>query len=281
MNKREKIVLVPVDFTKEAEVAMDHAFGFAKLKSWSVMLLHVINAETKSKLKKEAKDIEDINKDLALIAEKAKETHGIEVDFMTQEGSIFNEISSVCEEIKARIVFMGTHGKVGIQKFTGSYALKVITSSKVPFIVVQDKAFGEGYKNLVIPIDDSPYSSQKASWAMYIAKIFNSKLHFVVAYNSIIAIKARVNAMVSRIERFLVENNIQYEIIQAEKGGSFPKQIIDYSKSISADMITIMTEKQTTIPGFMFTKWQESILFNDEKMPVMCINPVEVNFVFI
>lgn len=281
MNKREKIVLVPVDFTKEAEVAMDHAFGFAKLKSWSVMLLHVINAETKSKLKKEAKDIEDINKDLALIAEKAKETHGIEVDFMTQEGSIFNEISSVCEEIKARIVFMGTHGKVGIQKFIGSYALKVITSSKVPFIVVQDKAFGEGYKNLVIPIDDSPYSSQKASWAMYIAKIFNSKLHFVVAYNSIIAIKARVNAMVSRIERFLVENNIQYEIIQAEKGGSFPKQIIDYSKSISADMITIMTEKQTAIPGFMFTKWQESILFNDEKMPVMCINPVEVNFVFI
>ncbi len=281
MNKREKIVLVPVDFTKEAEIAMDHAFGFAKLKSWSVMLLHVINAETKSKLKKEGKDIEDVNKDLSLIAEKAKETHGIEVDFMTQEGSIFNEISSVSEEIKARIVFMGTHGKVGIQKLIGSYALKVITSSKIPFIVVQDKDFGDGYKNLVIPIDDSPYSSQKASWAMYIAKIFNSKLHFVVAHNSIIAIKARVNAMVSRIERFLVENNIQYEIIQAEKGGSFPKQIIDYSKSISADMITIMTEKQTSIPGFMFTKWQESILFNEEKMPVMCINPVEVNFVFI
>jgi hypothetical protein len=42
-----------------------------------------------------------------------------------------------------------------------------------------------------------------------------------------------------------------------------------------------MTEKQTAIPGFMFTKWQESILFNEEKMPVMCINPVEVNFVFI
>jgi nucleotide-binding universal stress UspA family protein len=281
MNKREKIVLVPTDFTKEAEIAMDHAFGFAKLKSWSVMLLHVINAETKSKLKKEGKDIEDINKELGVIAQKAKETHEIEVDFMTQEGSIFNEISSVCEEIKARIVFMGTHGKVGIQKFIGSYALKVITSSKVPFIVVQDKPFGEGYKNLVIPIDDSPYSSQKASWAMYIAKIFNSKLHFVVAHNSIIAIKARVNAMVSRIERFLVENNIQYEIIQAEKGGSFPKQIIDYSKSISADMITIMTEKQISIPGFMFTKWQENILFNEEKMPVMCINPVEVNFVFI
>jgi nucleotide-binding universal stress UspA family protein len=281
MNKREKIVLVPTDFTKEAEIAMDHAFGFAKLKSWSVMLLHVINAETKSKLKKEGKDIEDINKELGVIAQKAKETHEIEVDFMTQEGSIFNEISSVCEEIKARIVFMGTHGKVGIQKFIGSYALKVITSSKVPFIVVQDKPFGEGYKNLVIPIDDSPYSSQKASWAMYIAKIFNSKLHFVVAHNSIIAIKARVNAMVSRIERFLVENNIQYEIIQAEKGGSFPKQLIDYSKSISADMITIMTEKQISIPGFMFTKWQENILFNEEKMPVMCINPVEVNFVFI
>jgi len=281
MNKMKKLVLVPTDFTKEAKIAMDHAFGLAKLKGWGVRLLHVVNSETKARLKKEGGNIDDIKNQLKEITEQAKQEHQVDVDFITKEGSIFNVIAEVSKEINARIVFMGTHGKVGLQKLLGSHALKVITSSKIPFIVVQNTPYGEGYKNIIIPIDDSPYSSQKASWAMYIAKIFDSKLHLFVVHNPIIAIKARVNAMVSRIERFLVENKIQYEIVHAKKGVAYPKQILDYSMEISSDMITIMTEKQSSIPGFMFTKWQENILFNEQKMPVMCINPVEVNFTFI
>ncbi len=281
MDKMKKLVLVPTDFTKEADVAMEHAFGLAKLKGWGVRLLHVINSETKAKLKKEGKNIDDVDAQLKEITEKSKEQHGIDVDYITKEGSIFTVIADVSEEINARIVFMGTHGKVGLQKLVGSNALKVITSSKIPFIVVQNTPYGKGYKNIIIPIDDSPYSSQKASWAMYIAKIFDSKLHLFVVHNPIIAIKARINSMVSRIERFLVENKIQYEVVYAKKGIAYPKQILDYSMEISSDMITIMTEKQSSIPGFMFTKWQENILFNEQKMPVMCINPVEVNFSFV
>ena len=47
---------------------------------------------------------------------------------------------------------MGTHGMKGMQKLTGSWALKVIVKSKVPFIVVQDPpADQERYHNIVFP----------------------------------------------------------------------------------------------------------------------------------
>ena len=57
---------------------------------------------------------------------------------MSQEGEIFTTIADVAEELNASLIFLGTHGKVGMQKLTGSWALKVIIKSKVPFIVVQD-----------------------------------------------------------------------------------------------------------------------------------------------
>jgi nucleotide-binding universal stress UspA family protein len=54
-------------------------------------------------------------------------------------GTIFNTIGKYASDTDARMVIMGTHGIKGMQKLTGSWALKVIVKSKVPFLVVQDK----------------------------------------------------------------------------------------------------------------------------------------------
>ncbi len=43
------------------------------------------------------------------------------------------------ERNHALMVIMGTHGIKGLQKYTGSWALKVIIGSSVPFLVIQDK----------------------------------------------------------------------------------------------------------------------------------------------
>ena len=49
---------------------------------------------------------------------------------------------------------MGTHGASRWQKITGSNALKVITNSPVPFIIVQEKLIQDsGYDHIVVPLD--------------------------------------------------------------------------------------------------------------------------------
>jgi len=55
-------------------------------------------------------------------------------------GKVLFSIRSARFQVKigALMVVMGTHGIKGMQKLMGSWALKVITSSKVPFIAVQD-----------------------------------------------------------------------------------------------------------------------------------------------
>ena len=56
-----------------------------------------------------------------------------------RKGNIFEDIGDVAKEIGARLIIMGTHGIKGIQKLVGSYALKVILHSEIPFIITQKK----------------------------------------------------------------------------------------------------------------------------------------------
>ena len=62
---------------------------------------------------------------------------GVKVKTHVARGTIFKQIPEFVNDRKASLVVMGTHGMSGMQKLTGSWALKVIAKSKVPYIVVQ------------------------------------------------------------------------------------------------------------------------------------------------
>jgi hypothetical protein len=59
-------------------------------------------------------------------------------------GSVYEDIGDAAAEIDADLIIMGTHGMRGMQFITGSRALRVITSSSVPFVVVQERPIKEG-----------------------------------------------------------------------------------------------------------------------------------------
>ncbi len=100
------------------------------------------------------------------------------------KGSIFNAIADFANEKEASLVVMGTHGMKGMQKLTGSWALKVIVKSKVPFIVVQDPpADQERYHNIVFPVDFRNENKEKMKMAIFMGKYFDSKIHILSTDN--------------------------------------------------------------------------------------------------
>jgi nucleotide-binding universal stress UspA family protein len=243
-------------------------------------LLHIVNRETKSYLKKEKLTRDSIKEKLEEKAKETGEKFGIVVDYITREGSIFSTIGEVAKEIGANMFILGTHGKTGLQHIVGSYAMKVIGSSPTPVIVVQNRGFREGYKNIVLPIDDTMESKQKVKWAIHIARKFNSTVHIFTMYSSDGYRMAKIKGNLRQIKKFFDQNNIIHTDKMADKKGVFPKQVLSYSQEIDADMILIMTTNSgTLIPNFIVGKWEEQILFNDLLIPVMAINPVDLNIV--
>jgi len=177
------------------------------------------------------------------------------------------------DENHVNFVVMGTHGMKGGQKLFGSWALKVIAGSAVPFIVVQDNPVKERYSDIVFPIDFKSENKEKLQWAIFLGKYLNSKIHLYKAPIVDKNLQKKVNVNLNFAIRFLIQNNIDYEIHTAQKSGNFQKEILNFSKRIKADLILITTTKHITKLDFIFGAKEQYLLSNSEKIPVMCVNP--------
>jgi len=269
--KMNNIILVPTDFSEVTENAMKQAIAAAKYLKYRLALLHVIDKNTKSQLKKEHADIAAIDLKLEAMADMVRTEHGLDVDAYAKEGDIFTTIAEVAKDIGANMMYLGTHGKVGMQKVTGSFALKVVVSSPVPVVVVQKRPFAEGYKKIVLPITSDAGPWEKTRWATFIAKNFDAEIHVYQIDTP------ELTEAVSIITNHFDKEDVKYTVTKSD-GKDFSKKTIDYATATVADMIMIMTNPDKSFTKFILGSYDEEMIFNTSQIPVMCINPRKYNW---
>ncbi len=268
----KKIILVPTDFSEVCANAINQAAGAAKHLQYKLVLLHVIDKNTKSFLKNEGQGADYVNSQLESIAAGVIAEFGIEVDTVAKEGDIFNTISEVATDVDASIMYLGTHGKVGMQKLTGSYALKVVTSSPVPVIVVQKRQFDGPYINIVFPITSDSGIWEKTKWAAHIAKQFKATIQIYQQSGE------DIDKAVAGITQHFHKNDVKYTIDVASKSGGFSNQVIGFATASNSDMILIMTNPVKGVSSFILGSYDEEMIFNTSQIPVMCVNPRDYNW---
>jgi nucleotide-binding universal stress UspA family protein len=267
MEEHQKIIIVPWDFTHVAEHALAHAAKISRMVGNEICLLHIVDTKINPK------DYEAKNAHLAQKAEENSKKFNIPIAFHISKGSIFTAISDFAHDKDASLVVMGTHGMKGMQKFTGSWALKVIVKSKVPFIVVQDApADQDRYHNIVFPVDFRNENKEKIRMAIFMGKYFDSKVHILETTATDKHLLKKTNINMNFAIKYLIQNNIEYEIHDLPKG-DLAQQTIDFAQKINADLILIMTTKNITFADFMLGADEQSIIANSSKIPVCCVNP--------
>ncbi len=261
-----KRIIVPWDFTEKAENALAHAVKMAKVLDNSITLLHIVKKD------KEIEESLALLKDTAL---QAKEKYGVATDAVVKEGSIFTTIGEYTKENEdINLVIMGTHGMKGMQKLTGSWALKVIVSSFAPFIVVQDPPTEKvSYDKIVFPVNFKSENREKLIWAIYFGKIFKAKILFIKQEVSDKNLVKKVNQNLSFARKYLSKYNVEYEIATTEKSGNFAEATIAYAKEVEADMMLIMTTKNIGTIDYVMGASEQFIIANTARIPVMCVNP--------
>jgi len=275
MNENmNNLVLVPTDFSEVCDNAIHHAVQAANFLNYKIMLLHVIDKNSKEYLRREGKGEALLKEKLQKKADELKEKDNLEVETKVVPGDIFTTIGEVAGDVGANLVFLGTHGKEGMQKLTGSFALKVITSSPSPVIVVQKRAFEKGFKEIVLPITNEAGPWEKTKWAVFMAKEFGATIHIYKIGGADKGVEDAAN----RIASYLEKNNVNQTLETADKGGNFTRQVIDYATAQNADMIMIMTNPDSTFKRFLLGSYDEDIIFNASQIPVMCINPRKLNY---
>ena len=276
-KKFNNTVLIPTDFSEVCDNAVQHGIELASSLKYKVCILHVVNRETRSKLRKEDEDISSIEMKLLAYKKKFEKKFGVEIETKWVKGNLFSRIKKVAEDLKVNLMILGTHGKKGLQHLFGSYALKVVLESPVPVIVVQKKSFGKGYKNIVFPVSNDVESRQEVQWARLIAKLFQAKLHIFRSREKDTVMNDRLEIITRQLTGVFSGEKVKYLVKVADKPGNFADQVISYAAANNADLIMIMTRPNIDIPGFSLSGWDERLMFNEAQVPVMCINPVEIS----
>ena len=258
-------ILVPWDFTEVTENALQHAVKLSSYLKNKIQLIHIVKT---AKQKEEAEN--KLNQDIERLTAK----YHINLEPVVREGSLFHEISNYASNQNVSLVIMGTHGIKGVQKLTGSWALKVIVGSKVPFIVVQTPpSKKEIFKDVVFPLDYKKEGKKKLNCTLFLAKYYDMKIQKKTKKklrDSSLQKRTKIN--INFAEKIFTNHSIAYDIQEIDSA-HVGEETVEYAKKIDADIILIMTTKDIGITDYVLGAKEQYIIANQAQIPVMCANP--------
>ena len=279
-------ILVPIDFSDTSMYAVRHACFLAQLRKGEVILTHIIprNHETFSVLQP-GLNLEDIDMKKAgdavqiKLDDLCKELHkefGIVVSGSVSTGNISREILKICEENNCGMIIMGTQGYSALEMiFIGSNTIKVLGDSEVPVMSVRTPANKNGYKNIILPIDESSHSRQKVNIGLQMAREFGAKLHVLgIVGSEDSSFNDKLTNIFSQIEKIAEDRSVitsRHKIIDPKNRA---EATIEFADRVSGDLMIIMSDQDTELSG-LFLGPYSSQLINSSKIPVLTLNPVE------
>ncbi len=243
---------------------MKHAAIIAKNMNAEVVLLHIVkkedlSAETEPKLVEEAG--------------KFASSLGVQVRPLIKEGTIFKTINEVVEELNAALVIMGTHGMKGMQKITGSWALKVIVGCHVPYLIVQKDPCYETPARILFPVNQQIETKEKLKWVSMLRYLTDIKvlLFGQVGNGPIYDGPTKANMVFCR--NYLENRDIEVESVLREERGSFYDLSMKYAVENKVDVVMITTTRDISFHNYILGTYEQTIIANEAQIPVFVVNP--------
>jgi hypothetical protein len=226
---------------------------------------------------KHGKEEAEIHEKLKIVAVESEKASGIHTTVLVQTGDILTSISEIASLPDTAVVVMKTDGVKGIEKYTGSRAVKIMRGSKSPFLIVHQPPVSELFNAIVYPIDYRPENKELVSYILNLHRTYeNAKLYLFKVHSNDKAFKKHIVNNVNFARMMLESKHINFELVEGKGDIDYATEINDFSKSVNADLIIIQLQRNLTLSKFVFGVKEQSIIQNPYKIPVMCYNPKEV-----
>ena len=266
MNK----VVVGFDFSSGSAYAVDLAIDIANRWQNDIRLVYV-----KEKKEDEAPIREEIERRNAGVAHLLK---GIKIEYVLREGNPAEELAKQASDDDASLLIVGTHGMSGKKKgILGRNSYRTVELSPVPVLLIrEDFNFNKALETIVVPIDSSDDTRQKAAQAATFAKSFGSTIHLLGLYTaSAPSVRQVVKNYVSMVQRYLDKNEIKYITENIDVKGNVTTDTLAYANKVNADMIAIMTEQESSFSNLILGTFAQQMISNST-IPVLTVRPRRV-----
>jgi nucleotide-binding universal stress UspA family protein len=277
-------VLIPVDFSETSLLAIKHGAYICQHTGAQLYLLHVVNAHYMSQnmflpvVNLDQNEIE--TKALEKLTQLGREIsaeHKVKIQNIVRMGSPSTEVVKVAKELSASLVVMGTHGYSPIQEIMiGSVALKVITRSPAPTMVMRMEAEHKGYQRIIMPIDTTVNSRQKVNFTLQFARKFGATVYAVALITGgEEGDKPALELVLHQIQTLAKEAQVPCHTEILDKVRNRATASVNYIDQNKGDLVIIMTDQDAEISGFFLGPYSQQII-HKSKVPVIAIKPADL-----
>ncbi|MFD1094241.1 universal stress protein [Salegentibacter chungangensis] len=271
-----KRILVPTDFSEQAEYALKVAAQLAKKFDSEIYLLHMLELPLELVDPVAGSSSHNLPESIffmKLAHQRFKKLmskpylDGIKLYETVQFHQAFEGIMEVSEDKKCDIIVMGSHGASGFKEmFIGSNTEKVVRTSKIPVLVIKKEHPEFKIENFVFATDGDSSNKHTLKMAKDFADKMNAKLHllFINTPNNFLTSED----VKKRMENFVDGQNVGDYNIHIYNDVSVEKGILGFATTIDAGLIGISTHGRKGIAHFFNGSISEDLV-NHAKIPVV------------
>jgi nucleotide-binding universal stress UspA family protein len=276
-----KKILIPTDFSKPAQWALEVATGIAKKAKGQIVLLHIVEQPTSESFNVQGQTFEGdgwegklftlklIEKNKKQLEEAAKyvEDAGVSAKCELRLGNPFHGMRTVITEQKVDLVVMGTSGHSKFEEIVvGSNTEKVVRHAKCPVLTVHEKPTGKDFVNIVYASSLNENEKAFAQVVTNAQEMFNAKVH-LVRINT--PMNFQPDHEVKRImQNFARKLNLQNYTMNVFSDFSEEEGILHFATSVSADLIAMATHGRTGFAHVLVGSIAEDVV-NHSSRPVL------------
>ena len=275
-------ILVPTDFSLNANKALDFAVQIARQAKAEIILIHAcdlidtIFKDNQTMYKEHNQTICDkANENLSLLKKSIEDTEKLSVHIKLYRGNVTDTILQASEEHHADLVIMGTLGETRLQKkIFGSITAGIIGKTNIPVMAIPLLSEWEIPEKIFLAVnnvDDQP-DLFKAVFVM--AELFDATVHLGIFTDAdtagaidylndergIIAYEEKLNTLYKN-------SNIKYIHLD---GHTFQETLEQYVLEKEIDILAMLTHKRTFVES-IFNRSMTKKMSYYTRIPLLAI----------
>lgn len=282
-----KTILVPTDFSKNANNALNYAIAMAKKEKAKIILMHaydIIYLSADAPMEYYAEGLEATKnatqKMLSTLASRMEKSR-IKYEIVNLQGLPVDSIVDIVKQKKVDFVIMGTKGASGLKEvLIGSNTEKVIAKASCPVIAVPEKASFNGVKKIAYATNYRSSDFVVLKQLVKLAQTFKSGIKLVHIANgeyTLIHEKEYMKNFIEKVKQKTHYNRISSELLENEDIG---KTLAQYIKKESVDILAVSTKHRSLFER-LFSKSITKKLAYHTKVPLMVFHHKQESIVFI
>lgn len=275
-----KNILVPYDFSEEANYAFEFAQEIATKAACSLKLIHILEIPTSQNFNTMGEVtmgenyldktymVDLTNKRKEQFKKLEEEHFGKPYQFSTSLtfGNPYVGIAGEIADVKADLVIMGSKGSSGLEELLiGSNTEKVVRHSDCPVITVKGKISATSIKKIVFASDFSDNGKKVIKKLKSLQELLAAQIR-LVKINTPNSFEKTIVSM-NNINEFIAENKLENAEIDIFNAESEEEGINEFAEFVDADMIAMATHGRTGFLHLLGGSIAEDVV-NSSKKPV-------------